>query len=76
MYIGLHGNDLRELFFVMVFSGPTILLMIRDHSSLHKDIIRVIKTISGFFPIIIDIAVERSGRNMCLLLKGKEVISQ
>lgn len=35
-------------FFVILFSGLTILLMIRGHSSLHV-IVKVIKIVSGSF---------------------------
>lgn len=44
-----YGNDLHKLFFLMVFSGPIILLMIKDRFPLQKDIVKVIKTVSGSF---------------------------
>lgn len=44
-----YGNDLHTLFLVMAFSGPTILWMIKDHFPLQKDIVKVIKTVSGSF---------------------------
>ena len=49
MHFGFYGNDLHRLFFVMFFSGPTILLMIRDHSSLQKNTVKMTKTVSGSF---------------------------
>lgn len=49
MHVFFYGNDLHKLFFVMVFSGPTILLMIKDRFPLQKDVVKVIKTVSGSF---------------------------
>lgn len=49
MYVSLQDNGLHKLYFVIVFSGPTILLMFGDNSSPHKDIVKVIKTVSDLF---------------------------
>lgn len=55
IHVGFYGNNLHKLFFVLVISSPTILLMIRDDPEIPCE---GDSSCTGIFSVVLDLDLE------------------